>query len=564
MLSAMLTAAAEIPTNPGDSQIPRSPRLHSSTLRAARLAMVAGLILGIGGCKVGPNYERPDASLPDEWSKTGESETGSNREIATDWWRQFNDPTLDRLIDEALRENLTLEAAGTRVLQARAARGITAAEFFPQVQQLNAGIDNNRISESSVSGTGDRSFATSAISLDAVWELDFWGKYRRAIESSDAVLLATVADYQAVMVSLLADVASSYIQMRSFQERLALARENVKLQTETLELTRARFRAGAVSEFDVAIAQALLSNTQALIPELEDGLTKSRLSLCALLGRAPSDLVDLITPTGSVPAPPLSIAAGVPAELLRRRPDVRVAERQAAAASALIGVAKADLFPAISIVGSTGFGASNYEFGTSSASLDDIFSASAFQGFVGLRVSVPFLDYGRRENQVRVQDARFQEAVANYKQVVVNAAADVEAGLSTFLRASEQVGSLQSAVDAQQRSVDISLIQYRAGGIGVLQVNFTQTDLVTQQDALAVARASRSLGAVRAFRALGGGWESRDPGEFVSKKTAEEMRARTNWGDMLGPEYEGGQDVLFDRPRADAADSTAPSNDQQP
>jgi len=213
-------------------------------------------------------------------------------------------------------------------------------------------------------------------------------------------------------------------------------------------------------------------------------------------------------------------------------------------------VAKADLFPAISIVGSTGFGSSNYEFGTSSASLDDIFSAGAFQGFVGLRVSIPILDYGRRENQVRVQDARFQEAVSNYKQVVVNAAADVESGLSTFLRASEQVAALERAVNAQQQSADISLIQYRAGAIGVLGVNFTQTDLVTQQDSLAVAKAARSLGAVRAFRALGGGWESRAAGEFVSRRTAEEMRTRTNWGDMLGPEYEEGSDVLFDRPRA--------------
>lgn len=530
----------------------RSARGASPTRRLASGTLVAAAVM-VGGCKVGPDFTRPESPLAESWMQ----ESSPGDPLVSEWWRQFNDPTLDRLIDEAVRENLSLEAAGTRVLQARAARGITAAEFFPQVQQLNAGIDNNRISDSSASGGGDRSFATSAITLDAVWELDFWGKYRRAIESSDAALLATVADYQAVMVSLLADVASAYIQMRSFQERLALARENVRLQSDTLELTRARFKAGAVSEFDVALAQALLSNTQALIPELEDGLTKSRLVLCALLGRGPSDLVDLVTPTGSVPAPPPRIAAGVPADLLRRRPDVRAAERQAAAASALIGVAKADLFPAISIVGSTGFGSSNYEFGASSASLDDIFSASAFQGFVGLRVSIPFLDYGRRENQVRVQDARFQEAVANYKQTVLNAAADVEAGLSTFLRATEQVDDLQRAVEAQQRSVDLSLIQYRAGAIGVLQLNFTQTDLVTQQDALAIARAARSLGAVRAFRALGGGWESQASGEFVSRETAEQMRARTNWGDMIGPEYQDGRDVLFERPVDDPA---APPN----
>ncbi len=546
--------------------IQSNPQLRERAPTGSRVASAAicATMLVSAGCKVGPEYSQSDPAVSSAWNPDAAAGRVTGEGIVRDWWTQFNDPTLDRLIEEALRENLTLEAAGTRVLQARAARGISAAEFFPQVQQINAGIDNNRVSESSANGSGDRSFATNNLTLDAVWELDFWGKFRRGIESADAALLATVADYDAVMVSLLADVASTYIQMRSFQERLALARANVLLQTETLDLTKARFKAGAVSEFDVTLAQALLSNTQALVPQLEDGLTKSRLALCTLLGRPPSDLVDLVTPTGAVPAPPPSIAAGVPAELLRRRPDVRVAERQAAAASALIGVAKADLLPAISIVGSTGFGASNYEFGPSSASLSDIFSAGAFQGFVGLRVSIPFLDYGRRENQVRVQDARFQEAVANYKQVVLNAAADVEAGLSTFLRASDQVERLQSAVDAQRRSVEISLIQYRAGAIGVLGVNFTQTDLVTQEESLAVARAARSLGAVRAFRALGGGWESHATGEFVSKRTADEMRSRTNWGDMLGAEYEGGRDLLFDRPSADAVPTPAGSDQLKP
>ncbi len=497
---------------------------------------------------VGPDYVEPAETLPSRWD--GSADRVSEDPADPRWWRQFNDPTLDRLIDEALRNNLSLEAAGTRVLQARAARGLTAGEFFPQVQRATAGIDANEVSAASPQGSSDRSFRTNRVALEAAWELDFWGKFRRAIESADAALLATVADYRAVTVSLIAEVASSYVQLRSFEERLALARANATLQRDTLDLTTVRFDAGRVSDFDVAVARALLEDTLGLIPLLEDGRTQQRLALGILLGRPPGKLDDIIVAEGTVPVPPTVIAAGVPADLLRRRPDVMSAERRAAAASAAIGVATASLYPSVTILGSTGFAASDFSAGTFSPSLDDIFRSSSFQGFVGLDVTMPFLDYGRIRNQVRARDAAFQEAILGYQQTVIAAAADVESGLSAFLSSGERAARLREAVTAQQRAVEISLIQYRNGAIDFLSVNRTQTDLVSREEQLAIARVTQALGAIQAFRALGGGWEILENVEFVGPETLEQMRRRTNWGNLLDPAYEQGRDLIFPRPGA--------------
>jgi len=532
---------ARRPQEVGDGGLCRVVARLSLVASAFSGVMLAGLLLV--GCKVGPNYSEPSATLPLAWS--GDDADRSASPADPRWWMQFNDPTLDRLIDEALNRNLTLEAAGTRVLQARAARGVAAGQFFPQVQRATGGVDANEVSAASPQGSGDRSFRTTRVALEAAWELDFWGKFRRAIESADAALLSTVADYRAVTVSLIAEVAAAYVQLRSFEERLALARANASLQRDTLDLTRVRFDAGRVSDFDVSVASALLQDTLALIPLLEDGRTQQRLILSVLLGRPPSDLSDLIVAEGRVPLPPPTIAAGVPADLLRRRPDVMSAERRAAAASAAIGVTQASLYPAVTILGSTGFAASDFSAGTFSPSLEDIFKSSSFQGFVGLDVTMPFLDYGRIQNQVRARDAAFQGAILGYQQTVIAAAAEVESGLSAFLKSGERAASLAEAVTAQQRAVEISLIQYRNGAIDFLSVNRTQTDLVSREEQQAIARVTQALGAIQAYRALGGGWEILENVEFVSPETIEQMRQRTNWGNLIDPEYERGSDLRF-------------------
>jgi NodT family efflux transporter outer membrane factor (OMF) lipoprotein len=429
------------------------------------------------------------------------------------------------------------------------------------------------LSQNSAVGQGaDRSFSESFLGLEAAWELDFWGKFRRGIDASDAELLASVADYDAVLVTVIADVATNYILLRSFQERLAIAESNVNLQQQTLGLTEVRFRGGAVSELDVATARATLTDTQALIPEFKDAIHQLRLSLCVLLGRAPSELEAELAPSSTgpaaglarVPEAPAQIAAGVPAELLRRRPDVRLAERLAAAQSARIGVATADLFPQISIDGVTGFSSSTFE-GSRRPNLGNTFDADSFTGFIGLRVNWPILNYGRIVGNIRAQDARYEQAVAAYQESVVRAASDVESGLSEFLRAAERAALLRESVSATRRSFDLSFMQYRAGLVDFIRLSDAQVRLEQQEDNLVEARTRIALGAVRTFRALGGGWEIREGQEFIDPETARRMRDRTKWGDVLTPEWHDGKDVwFFGRPLLPPGETPPQASDTPP
>lgn len=516
-------------------------------MRPARLAALAG-VLSLSACMVGPNYKTPEASVSDRWLDDAKPAEDRPAQPPADWWSQFNDATLDALVAEAISQNLTLRVAGLRVLQARAARGIVVGQFFPQTQNVTAGLSNNQFSNNTPEGLQDNAFARDSLGIEAVWELDFWGKYRRGIESADAGLQASVADYDSVLVSIAAETATNYILIRSAQERLVFARQNVKLQQDTLDLTQVRFKAGAVSELDVSTARSTLAQTQALIPQFEDSLRSATLALCTLLGRTPSDLASEVGEYRPIPAPPAEIAMGVPADLLRRRPDVRRAERIAAAFSAQIGVAKSVLYPAISISGATGFASSNIDLSGENPGLNNLFDSKSFQGFIGLSISYPILNYGRIKNNVRVADAAYEEAATAYKQSVLNAAADVETALSAFLRARESAAFLAEGVAAGERSVELSLIQYRNGAADFIRVNQAQTDLVAQQDALVQVRARAAIGAVGTFRALGGGWEVRQGHEFVPDSTIREMRERTDWGDILQPDYNQGKDLLMPRP----------------
>jgi NodT family efflux transporter outer membrane factor (OMF) lipoprotein len=513
----------------------------------------AGWLLAVfawAGCKVGPDYSTPSVALPDAWLDLKDLAAADHTEDAR-WWTRFDDSVLNALVAQALAENLSLRQAGLRVIQARAARGISVGEFFPQQQAVTGEAGANHLSENTAAGLGDRSFQNYSVGLDAAWELDFWGRFRRGIESADAALEASVADYDAVLVLLAADVASAYVEIRSLEEQLDFTRTNVKAQADTLELTEVRFKAGAVSELDVATARATLANTQSFVPELEDALRRATVSLCVLLGRPPEDLANELEGARPVPTAPAEIALGVPADLLRRRPDVRRAERVAAALSAQIGVAKADLYPSISIRGSTGFQASTFKSAINSPSAGDLFDSDSFAGFVGLAVNWPILNYGRVENNIRVADARFEEAVVEYRNTVLRAAADVETGLSSFLKNRERAALLAESVEAAERTVELSLIQYRQGAADFLRVNQAQVDLASRQNSLVSARAGIAQGAIDTYRALGGGWETHAGNEFVPRETVREMRERTDWGDLLSPDYGQESDFfLFARPNA--------------
>jgi outer membrane protein TolC len=286
-----------------------------------------------------------------------------------------------------------------------------------------------------------------------------------------------------------------------------------------------------------------------------------------LLGRTPSDLAVELERAGPVPLAPAEIAVGIPADLLRRRPEVRRAERTAAALSAQIGVATSDLYPSVTIKGLSGFHTSDSRSPGLAPGAHNLLDADSFEGFIGLDVNWAILNYGRIENNIRASDARFQEAAVAYQQTVLQAAADVEAALSTFLRSREQAAFLTESVTAAQRTLDLSLIQYRQGAVDFLRVNQAQVDLVSRQNSLVIARASVAQGAIATYRALGGGWETRIGSEFVPQQTIDQMRARTNWGDILSPGYERGKDMLiFKRPSsgAPAAPTSPPAASTQP
>jgi NodT family efflux transporter outer membrane factor (OMF) lipoprotein len=518
------------------------------------LILVTPFLVLLGGCMVGPDYQRPDIRVNDDWIDA-EDQSVVQEELAFDeWWTVFEDPTLDTLVSTAYDQNLSLRIAGLRVLEARARRGIVAGVFFPQIQRISGGAAAVSISENDPNvSVLDRDFNSFGVGIDAVWELDFWGKYRRGIESADAALLATVTDYDAVLVGLIGEVAATYISVRMFEERLALAESNVELQTRTLKIAQVRFDNGAVTELDVAQAETNLSATKALVPVLKAGLRQSKITLGILLGMQPSTLDTILGEPGVIPTAPLELAVGVPADLLRRRPDVRSAEHLAASLSAQIGIAEANLLPSISLAGSTGFRTGD-SFGTDGnvKDLGDLFDSDSAFGFVGLAVNWPILQYGRLKNNIRLRDARFQQALVNYENTVLRAAGEVENSLNGYINSTERADTLSSGVTASSRSVELSMTQYREGTIDFLRVLNAQTTLVTMQDQYASARSQVALSLVSTYKSLGGGWQIRNGEEFIPQQLQREMSERTDWGEIMNLDYSSGDDFGFDRPKDNA------------
>jgi NodT family efflux transporter outer membrane factor (OMF) lipoprotein len=525
-------------------------RIGKFLQRGSMATSLAALALCGGGCMVGPDYVRPEADVNASWLVDDHPAFSAESAQLRDWWAVFDDPVLTQLIHTAYEQNLSLEAAGLRVLQARAQRGIAVGAFFPQEQSMNGDIGRVNISRNDANvAAADRHFSTAGLSLDAAWELDFWGRFRRGIQSADAVLLASVASYDDVLVTLLAEVARTYVDIRTLERRIELAENNVELQRGSLEIAEVRFRNGATTELDVTEARATLANTQATVPAIRAALREAKLALCVLLGRPPDELETELAGGSGIPTAHSQVALGAPAELLRRRPDVRLTERIAAARSEQIGIATADLYPSVFLAGSTGFVAADTDpLSGSGGDLDSIFDSESFSGFIGLGFNWPILNYGRIKNNIRVQDASFQEAVADYRVTVLEAAAEVEAALYGFLRGQEQLTHLTESVDAAERTLDLATTQYTEGLTDFIRVNDANAFLTFQQDAEAFVQGLIAQRLISAFKALGGGWEIRLGNEFVPVRTLEEMRDRTDWGDVIDPGYDTGSDFFFERP----------------
>jgi NodT family efflux transporter outer membrane factor (OMF) lipoprotein len=512
---------------PATHQIGRSIR--------SRLILLVPVLLAFAGCMIGPDYQRPKVSVSPSWGDTGDQRVSSESTNYRGWWRAFNDPVLDRLIARAYRDNLTLQQAGVRVLQARAQLGIAVGEVFPQTQQLIGSVEYNRTSDRAALGAAFNgnsvSYWQSQIGAQATWELDFWGRIRRGIESADASLLATLADYDSTLVTLTADVANTYISLRTAEERIRIARENVDIQEQTLKIVEARFTYGTVTQLDVEQARTVLFNTLATVPTLETQRRQARDALSVLLGMPPNDLNDLLSGPSTIPVSPPQVIVGIPADLLRRRPDIRSAELQAVAQSAQIGVAKADLLPAFSLIGQLVL--LSTDLGT--FRLSDMFRWGSRQIQVGPSVQWNILNYGQITNNVRVQDANFQQLLLTYQRSVLSAQQDVEDNLAAFLRSQDRADLLAKSVTSSRTAVDLAVLQYREGVTDFTTVLTTQQTLLSQQDNLASTLGNISTSLVGVYRALGGGWEIREGDDIVPPEIKAEMQQRTNWGSLLAP-----------------------------
>jgi NodT family efflux transporter outer membrane factor (OMF) lipoprotein len=503
-------------------------RASSVWLRITALACVLPLV----ACKVGPDFTEPTATVGERWAQAGDPSVITDRRTEERWWTVFNDPTLDRLVELAYRQNLSLLEAGTRVLEARAVLGVAVGEFYPQSQQLGGGLSFNRPSRNDPTAsplTDIGSFWRDTLSASAAWELDFWGRFRRGVQSADAAYLASIASYDQVLVTLVGDVATSYIGIRTLQAQLGIARANVARQRMALQIARERFRGGVTTGLDVAQAENVLAQTEAAIPQLTAQLEQGQASLRVLLGMPTGPVDDLLVGPPTIPNPPETVAVGIPAELLRRRPDIRAAELRAAAQSEQIGMALADLYPAFRLSGVFGSQSST----VNNNSLGNIFNASAIQFGFGLGFSWPILNYGQITNQVRVQDARLQSLLVAYRNDVLKAQREVDGALAGYVQGGRQVAALRRSAAAAQTALQIAMDQYTLGTRDFTTVLTAQQNLFAAQSNLASAMGARATSLASLYRALGGGWQLREGSEFVDGTTRAQMRARTNWGRLL-------------------------------
>lgn len=493
--------------SPGTEQRRARPR--------SGLAVLSGLALLAGGCtslqqwihngfRVGPNFAEPPSAVALQWIDAADPRVLDKPAEAERWWGAFNDPALNALIDSAHRQNLDLKTAATRVLEAQAQRNISAGNLFPQTQNAIGDYAYVHLPRTLNVFNGPQGSALPsnlnvwATGFNASWELDFWGRLRRQVEAAEAERDASIEAYHDALVTLVADVATAYVQIRTFQQRIAYARSNVAIQKGTLRIAEARLKDGKATALDVKQAQSSLAQTEASIPPLVIGLRQANNRLCILLGRPSSDLVPQLG-TAPIPTAAPELALGIPAELLTRRPDVRRALREAAAQCAQIGVAEADFYPRLGVSGFIGFAASD---------LHQLFTGQSLTSILLPNFQWKILNYGRVENNVRTQDARLQEKALTFQQTVLSAGREVEDALVAFLQYQLQAQNLARAVKEAEASVEIVQAQYEAGLVDFNRVFTAQAQLVTLQDQLAGARGNIAVSLISVYRALGGGWQS--------------------------------------------------------
>jgi outer membrane protein, multidrug efflux system len=454
-------------------------------------------VLTASGCMVGPDYVRPQTTVPDEWAGAAEAPKGqpsaatAGEPELTQWWLQFNDPTMTGLVEEALKASLDLKTAEAVVRQARASRGITFGALWPSVGS-SAGYQRARTTNS----PSDQNLFQAG--LDAVWELDIFGGLHRNLEAADASVEAAVENMHNVQVSLVAEVALNYIQLRGYQQEILVAQKSLQAQQQTADITRKLFNAGFDTALDVANADAAVATTEAQIPVYETAARQSIYALSILLARLPADLLKQLSPQAGLPSVPTQVPIGLPSGLLRRRPDVKAAEAQLHAATAQIGVAVADFFPQFSLTGSVNW----------NSNLLRTWWNTANRTFgVGPSVTWPIFQGGATAANVRLQEALRDQAFIAYQKTVLTAFQDVENALTAFVNEQQHRTLLSDAVAANRKAVALSLELYTGGQNNFLTVTIAQQSLYTAENALVQSNCNIATDLIALYKALGGGGE---------------------------------------------------------
>ena len=451
---------------------------------------------------VGPDFQPPKVQVPANWTDSApapaiQPATEAEKDLAR-WWTVFDDPTITALVNRAIQSNLDLKQAEARIRQAWASRGIAASGLGPTVDVSGSYERTQQPITKDIAG-GNNSFNQYQVGFDAGWELDIFGGIRRGIEAADADIQATVEFRRDVLVSLTAEVARNYIDLRAFQQRVSIAKKNLKTQEHSAELTRQRFEGGFVSGLDVANADAQTATTAAGIPLLEAAARQSIYNLSVLLGLEPAALIKELSPVLDIPAGPPSVPVGVPSDLLRRRPDIRSAEAGIHGATARIGVATADLFPRFTILGSAGL---------TGADLSSTFDWSGRFWSIGPSVSWPVFDMGRIRSNIELQKALQEQNVIAYRQTVLTALQEVENALIASTKEEEHRKILARAVAANEKAVKLATTLYTMGQTDFLNVLTAQRSLYVSEDALVQSTGAVSTYLVALYKALGGGWKA--------------------------------------------------------
>ncbi len=487
----------------------------------------AALLLWLSGCTVlGPNHQTPEAQIPETWSKQDDKLFQKpSQEESIGWWKQFNDPVLDKLIQNAYEQNLSLRVAGLRIMEARAQLGFVKGTIYPQSQEMNG----NLVTIGTPGPVDDRYYNAVSVGFDAGWEMDFWGKFQRSIESADANLQSTMADYDDVLVSLTAEVARTYINICTLEERIRLAEKNTELQKGGLKLVQDQFDAGTVTELDLLQAKTLMTSTQATIPNMQGALYTYKHALAVLLGILPDEIHNFLSKTTAIPLIDNEVVVNIPAELLRRRPDIRRAEMQTAAQSSQIGIARAELYPSFTLFGSLGWSANDM----GNNSMGDIFSGNSFSFNFGPAFKWNLFNYGRLKNQVRIQDARLQQLITGYQQTVLGAAREVEDSMTSLVYAHKEAAFLRKGIATSKKSMELSMLQYEEGFVDYQRVLDSTRAMTQKQDQYANLQGKISTNVVGLYKALGGGWQIREGNDYIPEEVKKQMEERTDWGTLL-------------------------------